>query len=83
LSLDIDVLDPGYAPGTGCPEPGGVTFRELAACLYRLEPLNVIGADVCEVLPDTDPGSITALAAAKAVRELVLMFGGRLPRGGG
>ena len=43
VSIDIDVLDPAHAPGTGCPEPGGVTFRELAAFLYGLEGLRVVG----------------------------------------
>jgi agmatinase len=74
LSVDVDVLDPGTAPGTGCPEPGGVTFRELAMSLYALRSLRVIGADVTEVLPETDPAHVTALAAAKIVRELILMF---------
>jgi agmatinase len=73
LSVDVDVLDPGAAPGTGCPEPGGVSFRELLECLYALGDLNVVGADVCEVLPDTDPAGITATAAAKIVRELLLL----------
>ncbi len=74
LSLDIDVLDPGTAPGTGCPEPGGATFRELLRALYALRELRVVGADICEVLPDTDPADVTAVAAAKIARELLLMF---------
>lgn len=75
LSIDIDVLDPGHAPGTGCPEPGGVTFRELAAFLYSLACLRVVGLDVMEVSPNLDPANITAAAAAKLVREAVLLFG--------
>jgi agmatinase len=75
LSIDIDVLDPAHAPGTGCPEPGGVTFRELAEFLYGLEGLHVVGVDVMEVSPDLDPSNITAAAAAKLVREAVLLFG--------
>jgi agmatinase len=75
VSIDIDVLDPAYAPGTGCPEPGGVTFRELAAFLYGLQGLNVVGLDVMEVSPDVDPANITAAAAAKLVREAILLFG--------
>jgi len=75
LSIDIDVLDPAHAPGTGCPEPGGVTFRELAEFLYGLEGLRVVGVDVMEVSPDLDPSNITAAAAAKLVREAVLLFG--------
>ncbi len=75
VSIDIDVLDPAHAPGTGCPEPGGVTFRELAAFVYGLAQLHVVGVDVMEVSPDLDPANITAAAAAKLVRESVLLFG--------
>jgi agmatinase len=75
VSIDIDVLDPSHAPGTGCPEPGGVTFRELADFLYNLEGLNVVGLDVMEVSPSLDPANITAAAAAKLVREAILLFG--------
>jgi agmatinase len=75
VSIDIDVLDPAHAPGTGCPEPGGVTFRELASFLYGLKDLNVVGVDVMEVSPSLDPANITAAAAAKLVREAILLFG--------
>jgi agmatinase len=75
VSIDIDVLDPAHAPGTGCPEPGGVTFRELAAFVYGLAGLNVVGVDVMEVSPELDAANITAAAAAKLVREAVLLFG--------
>jgi agmatinase len=75
VSIDIDVLDPAHAPGTGCPEPGGVTFRELAGFLYSLAGLNVVGIDVMEVSPELDAANITAAAAAKLVREAVLLFG--------
>jgi agmatinase len=74
LSIDIDVLDPSAAPGTGCPEPGGPTFVELQEFLYGLADLRVIGADIMEVLPACDPADITALAAAKLARELLLEF---------
>jgi agmatinase len=74
FSIDIDVLDPAHAPGTGCPEPGGVTFRELAAFLYGLEGLRVVALDVMEVSPDLDAANITAAAAAKLVREAILLF---------
>jgi agmatinase len=75
VSIDIDVLDPAHAPGTGCPEPGGVTFRELADFLYGLEGLNVVGMDVMEVSPNLEASNITAAAAAKLVREAILLFG--------
>jgi agmatinase len=74
VSIDIDVLDPAHAPGTGCPEPGGYTFRELTEMLYRLAGLNVVALDVMEVSPRTDPAAITAIAAAKLIREAVLLF---------
>ena len=72
LSLDIDVLDPGFAPGTGTPEPGGWTPRELLRILRRLEGLDVVGADIVEVSPLFDgPGEETAVTAAKAAFEIL------------
>jgi agmatinase len=75
VSIDIDVLDPAHAPGTGCPEPGGVTFRELMAFVYGLESLRVVALDVMEVSPNLETSNITAAAAAKLVREAILLFG--------
>jgi agmatinase len=75
LTVDIDVLDPSAAPGTGCPEPGGVTFRELLHLLYELGAFDVVAFDVVEVAPNLDPSEITAVAAAKLVREAILLFG--------
>ncbi len=72
LSVDIDVLDPGLAPGTGTPEPGGWTSRELIRILRGIEGLNVVGADVVEVAPAYDgAGEQTALAAAQVVFEIL------------
>ncbi len=73
LSVDIDVLDPGLAPGTGTPEPGGWTSRELIRILRGVEALNVVGADVVEVAPmyDAGGGEATALAAAQVVFEIL------------
>jgi agmatinase len=73
LSVDIDVLDPGLAPGTGTPEPGGWTSRELIRILRGVEGLNVVGADVVEVAPmyDNGGGEATALAAAQVVYEIL------------
>ncbi|KAI1263995.1 agmatinase [Xylariaceae sp. FL1019] len=72
LSVDIDVLDPAFAPGTGTPEPGGWTTRELIRILRGVEGLNVVGADVVEVAPAYQgAGEETALAAAQVVYEIV------------
>jgi agmatinase len=73
LSVDIDVLDPAFAPGTGTPEPGGMTSGELLrACRLLASRLDLVGAEVVEVIP-TAVGSadITALAAERVVREIV------------
>jgi agmatinase len=75
LSIDIDVLDPSAAPGTGCPEPGGAAYSELEAFLHSLADLRVVAVDVVEVAPALDPSEITAAAAAKIVRDAVLLFG--------
>ncbi|MBO8170128.1 MAG: agmatinase [Thermoanaerobacteraceae bacterium] len=75
ITLDIDVLDPAYAPGTGTPEPGGITSGELFAALYLLQGQQVVGMDLVEVSPFGDESWRTALTAAKIVRELLLLFG--------
>jgi agmatinase len=78
LSVDIDVLDPGLAPGTGTPEPGGWTTRELIRVLRGLEGLNVVGADIVEVAPSFDgAGEQTALAAAQVGYEILTSLVGR------
>jgi agmatinase len=73
LTVDVDVLDPAFAPGTGTPEPGGMTPLELLPSVRRIaRDLELVGADVVEVIP-TAPGSadITALVADRIVRELL------------
>jgi agmatinase len=74
VSIDIDVLDPAHAPGTGTPEPGGLTTRELQMILHGLADLDLIGADVVEVSPAYDHAQLTALAAANVIYELLGMF---------
>jgi len=72
LSVDIDVLDPAFAPGTGTPEPGGWTTREFIKILRGIEGLNIVGADVVEVSPVYQGrGEETALAAAQVVYEIL------------
>ncbi len=70
-SVDIDVLDPAHAPGTGTPEAGGVTSRELLAIVRALADIPVVGADVVEVAPAYDHAEITGIAAAHVGYELV------------
>jgi agmatinase len=74
ISVDIDVLDPAHAPGTGTPEPGGLTSRELQMILRGLTGLNLVGADVVEVAPAYDHAELTALAAANVAYELLSLF---------
>jgi agmatinase len=71
VSVDIDVLDPAHAPGTGTPEAGGMTSRELLNTLRGLVGLNVVGADIVEVAPAYDHAEITGIAAAHVGYELL------------
>ncbi len=76
VTVDIDVLDPAFAPGTGTPEPAGITSRELMESLHAIarSEVKVVGADLVEVAPAYDPTDQTAVAAAKMVREMLLGF---------
>lgn len=76
LTIDIDVLDPAFAPGTGTPEPGGIDTRELLAAIHTMAQagLQVVGADVVEVAPAYDPTEQTPVVAAKIIREMLLGF---------
>jgi agmatinase len=67
LSLDIDCLDPAYAPGTGTPEPGGLTSGQVLTLLEDLADLNWVGMDLCEVAPAYDHAELTSNAAANFV----------------
>ncbi len=71
VSVDIDVLDPAFAPGTGTPEAGGMTSRELLAVLRGFADQDLVGADVVEVAPAYDHAEITGIAASHVVYELV------------
>ena len=71
VSLDIDVLDPAFAPGTGTPEAGGLTSRELLNILRAFSRLNLVGADIVEVSPAYDHAEITGIAASHAAYELI------------
>ena len=74
LSIDIDVLDPAHAPGTGTPEIGGMTTRELLNVLRGLAGLHIASADVVEVAPAYDHAELTSLAAATVIYEIVNLF---------
>ncbi|NLW91515.1 MAG: agmatinase [Syntrophomonadaceae bacterium] len=74
LSLDIDVLDPAYAPGTGTPEAGGVTSRDLLVALRELSALQVVGFDLVEISPPYEQGDNTSILGAKILREALLAF---------
>jgi len=71
VSLDIDVLDPAFAPGTGTPEAGGLTSRELLNILRSFSRLNLVGADIVEVAPAYDHAEVTGIAASHAAYELI------------
>lgn len=74
ITLDIDVVDPAFAPGTGTPEAGGITSKELLECIKIMSELNVVGFDIIEVAPAYDVSDITSVLAAKVLRESLLMY---------
>jgi arginase family enzyme len=72
LSLDIDVVDPGLAPGTGTPEPGGLSSRELLRAIRQVVgAVELVGMDVVEVSPPYDHAETTAMVANRAVLEAI------------
>ncbi|QFU91387.1 agmatinase [Amycolatopsis sp. YIM 10] len=74
VSIDIDVLDPAHAPGTGTPEAGGMTSRELLEIVRGLRGLNLVGGDVVELAPAYDHAEITAIAASHVAYDLVSLL---------
>ena len=74
ISIDVDVMDPAHAPGTGTPEAGGITSRELLEILRGFRGLNLIGADVVEVAPAYDHAEITGVAASHLAYDLVSLL---------
>jgi guanidinopropionase len=73
VTIDIDGLDPKEAPGTGVPEPGGISMRDLQMVLRAISGLNIIGGDICEVVPSLDPTGITCINAANLMFELTCL----------
>ncbi len=74
LTVDIDVLDPSVLPGTGTPEPGGVTFLELLGAIKGLKNKNIVGIDLVELAPHYDQSGVSTITASKLVREMILLF---------
>ncbi|HEX3220952.1 MAG TPA: agmatinase [Nocardioides sp.] len=78
VSVDIDVIDPGMAPGTGTPEAGGLTSRELLTTLRGLAGLDIVGADIVEVAPGYDHAEVTGIAASHVAYELISLMAAHL-----
>jgi len=76
LTIDIDVLDPSCAPGTGTAEAGGITSKELLESVHAIARagINIVGCDLVEVAPAYDPTEQTQIVAAKVIREMLLGF---------
>ncbi|MER7935279.1 MULTISPECIES: agmatinase [unclassified Streptomyces] len=74
VSVDIDVLDPAHAPGTGTPEAGGMTSRELLEILRGLAGLDLVGGDIVEVAPAYDHADITSFAASHVAYDLISLL---------
>ena len=74
ISLDIDCLDPAYAPGTGIPDAGGLTSREVITLVKSMQGLPLVGLDLVEVSPPLDPSEATVFAALKIIMEYVALF---------
>jgi guanidinopropionase len=73
ITIDIDGLDPKDAPGTGVPEPGGIIMRDMQMILRSLTGIEIIGGDICEVVPGLDPTGITCINAANLMFELTCL----------
>ena len=74
VSIDVDVMDPAFAPGTGTPEMGGLSSREMLTLIRSLDQLNLVGADIVEVSPQYDNAQITGIAAANLAYELITIL---------
>jgi agmatinase len=76
FSLDLDVLDPSVFPGTGTPEPGGVSFMELLTAVQQVGKLKLVGCDLVELAPGYDVSGASTAVACKVLRELLIAMGG-------
>jgi arginase family enzyme len=74
ISFDVDGIDPAFTPGTGTPEVGGLTPREVQQLIRGMQGLNLVGGDVVEVAPPYDPSGNTALVAATMMWEILCVI---------
>ncbi len=74
VTIDLDILDPSIFPGTGTPEPGGISFTDMMTIIKKLSTLNIIGADVVELAPDYDSTGVSTAVASKIIREMLLIL---------
>jgi len=76
ITVDLDVFDPGIMPGTGTPEPGGISFRDFMEIVCALSDTEIVGADIVELSPDYDHSGVSQYLAGVVLRELLLLMGG-------
>jgi len=74
VTIDLDILDPSIFPGTGTPEPGGISFTDMMTIIQKLANLNIVGADVVELAPDYDSTGVSTAVASKIIREMLLIL---------
>ncbi|OOB79545.1 MAG: agmatinase [Epulopiscium sp. Nuni2H_MBin003] len=74
LTIDLDVLDPSIFSGTGTPEPGGITMKEMLDAIVALSQLNIVGADIVELSPHYDTSGVSTAVACKIIREVLLIL---------
>jgi len=74
ITLDVDVLDPSIMSGTGTPEAGGITYKELLKALLQLKDQNIVGVDIVELAPDYDMSGVSTATACTLIRELLLLM---------
>ncbi len=72
LTIDLDVFDPSFFPGTGTPETGGVSFHDFIKAIEVIAPLNIVAVDLNELAPNLDPSNMSVSFAGKVLRELLL-----------
>ena len=77
LTVDLDVLDPSIFPGTGTPEPGGISFDDLIEVIKKISTCQIVGMDVMELSPPCDVSGVSNVVAATVVREMLLLIGGK------